>query len=356
MNPHVIITNMKKRYTGVSGTINALLPVLAEQLSVGFVGNDLPGAALAQSMHPSTFTQLSIWEAIRISRKRLPDGRKRIWHVRRDPEMMLALFLRDVLRCPIHIVFTSAAQRYHSIFPRWLISRMDAVIATTAEAANYVNAAAVVPHGIDTYRFTPPDNKLDAWKQTGLHGKYGIGIFGRIRPEKGTDIFVEAMLKVLPEFPEYTAIIAGLCQPQFTSYQRSLQDKIAAHNLSNRLCFVGEIAPEKMGDWYQNCLITVACPRYEGYGLTALEGMACGCAIVASDAGIFKAVIEDGVSGFVVPIEDVNALADALRAVMRVAAHAVQMGLHGRQFVQKNYSSKSEATGIAAVYQRLWNS
>ena len=356
MNPHVIITNMKKRYTGVSGTINALLPALAEQLSVGFIGNDLPGAAVAQSMHPSTFTQLSIWEAIRISRKRLPDGRKRIWHVRRDPEMMLALFLRDVLRFPIHIVFTSAAQRYHSSFPRWLISRMDAVIATTAEAANYVSAAAVVPHGIDTFRFTSPDNKLDAWKQTRLPGKYGIGIFGRIRPEKGTDIFVEAMLKVLPEFPEYTAIIAGLCQPQFTSYQRSLQDKIAAQNLTERLFFVGEITPGEMSDWYRNCLITVACPRYEGFGLTVLEGMACGCAIVASDAGIFKEVIEEGTSGYVVPIEDVNALVNALRAVMRDPSNARQMGLHGRQFVQENYSSKSEDTAIAAVYQRLWNS
>ena len=356
MDPEIIVTNLKQRYTGVSGTINALLPAQAAQLSVGFVGHDLPGATLAQSLHPNSFTKLSIWQAIRISSKRLPDGRKRIWHVRRDPEMMLALFVRDVLRCPIQIVFTSAAQRHHSRFPRWLISRMDAVIATTAEAANYVRAAAIVPHGIDTLRFTPPDNKLEAWKQTGLAGKYGIGIFGRIRPEKGTDIFVEAMLQVLPEFPEFTAVMAGLCQPQFTSYQQSLQDKIAAQNLGERLRFVGEIAPEEISNWYRNTLITVACPRYEGYGLTVLEGMACGCAIVASDAGIFKAVIEEGVSGHVVAIEDVRALADALRKVMRDAEHARQMGLHGRQFVQEHYSSESEARGIQAVYQGLWNS
>ena len=47
MNPEVIITNIKKRYSGVSGTINALLPVQARSLKVGFVGTDLPGAALA---------------------------------------------------------------------------------------------------------------------------------------------------------------------------------------------------------------------------------------------------------------------------------------------------------------------
>ena len=48
MNPEVIITNIKKRYSGVSGTINALLPVQARSLKVGFVGTDLPGAALAE--------------------------------------------------------------------------------------------------------------------------------------------------------------------------------------------------------------------------------------------------------------------------------------------------------------------
>ncbi|MFM7523856.1 MAG: glycosyltransferase family 1 protein, partial [Betaproteobacteria bacterium] len=134
MNPEVIITNLHKRYTGVSGTINALLPVQSRHLCIGFVGTDIPGAGLAEIAQPENFIKLSLWQAIQLSRKKLPNGRKRIWHVRRDPEMIIALFLRDVLRFPIHITFTSAAKHRHSWFPRWLISRMDAVIATTPEA------------------------------------------------------------------------------------------------------------------------------------------------------------------------------------------------------------------------------
>ena len=125
MNPHVIITNMKKRYTGVSGTINALLPVQANDLEIGFVGEDLPGAQLAKARYPNNFHYLSVWQAIWLSRKKHPDGRCRIWHVRRDPEMMLAIFLRDVLHFPIKLVFTSAAKHRHSWFPRWLISKID---------------------------------------------------------------------------------------------------------------------------------------------------------------------------------------------------------------------------------------
>ena len=154
MNPEVIITNMKKRYSGVSGTINALLPVQAKTLSIGFVGTDLPGGQLAQKNHPETFSYLSVWQAIWISRKRLPNGQPRIWHVRRDPEMMLTIFLRDVFRFPIKIVFTSAAKHRHSWFPRWLISKMDGVISTTPEAASFVpNTTRVVPHGISLERF-----------------------------------------------------------------------------------------------------------------------------------------------------------------------------------------------------------
>jgi mannosyltransferase len=122
MNPHVIITNMKKRYSGVSGTVNALLPVQAKTLSIGFVGTDLPGAQLAKRIHSDTFFYLSVWQAIWISRKLLPNGQPRIWHVRRDPEMMLVIFCitptssRPVIRTPVrkdislflaHLVFTT---------------------------------------------------------------------------------------------------------------------------------------------------------------------------------------------------------------------------------------------------------
>ncbi len=184
MDPDVIISNLKNRYTGVLGTINALLPEQAKTLKIDFVGTDLSGAQQAKRESPENFNYFTMWQAIWISRNRVADGRHRVWHVRRDPEMLLAIVLPDALRLPIRIVFTSAAQRRNSWFPRWMIGRMDAVITTTPEAATFVNAAAVIPHGVDTNFFRPPADKLNARKNTGLPGKYGIGIFGRIVPKK----------------------------------------------------------------------------------------------------------------------------------------------------------------------------
>lgn len=351
MNPEVIITNIKKRYSGVSGTINALLPVQAKTLKIGFAGTDLPGYALAKEKYPDNICKFSVWRAISISRKALPDGRPRIWHVRRDPEMMLTIFLRDVLRFPIRIVFTSAAKHRHSWFPRWLISKMDGVIATTPEAASYVpNTTKVVPHGISLERFSPPENKLTIWERTGLPGKYGIGTFGRIRDDKGSDIFVDAMIRVLPDFPEWTAVLAGLCTPQHQAFQKRLEDKVAAAGLSDRIIFLGVVSADKVADWYQNVLITVACPRYEPFGLTPLEGMACGCAVVASDTGAFAMIVDEGSTGHVIPTDSTPALEQSLRQLMTDPARAVAMGKRGRERASGMFSVDLEADGIHSVY------
>lgn len=355
INPEVIVCNIKKRFTGVSGTINALVPVQARSLALGYLGTAIPGVALAQAQSPERFARLTLLKAVQLSRRRLPDGRRRIWHVRRDPEMLLGIWLRDVLRLPIALVFTSAAKHRHSWFPRWLISRMDGVVSTTPEAASFVpNTTRVVPHGISLERFSPPADKLTAWSGTGLPGRYGIGVFGRVRPDKGSDIFVEAMLRVLPEFPDFCAVIAGLAQPQHEAFQAQLQQRVQAQGLSDRIRFLGEIAPDQVGQWYRNVLITVACPRYEPFGLTPLEGMACGCAVVASDTGAFRTIVDEGVTGHVVPTEDVEALADRLRALMRDPVRTAEMGRLGRERVEHAFSVEREAQGILAVYDSVW--
>ena len=195
-NPEVIVFNLKERYTGVSATVNALVPLQMAQWQLGYCGTTLSNGVQGMTLR----------EAIRISRRPPPGRAFRIWHVRRDHEMMAGLWARDMLRLPIRLVFTSAAQHRHGWFPRWLISRMNAVISTTDKAASFVpNTTAVVAHGIDLTRFSPPPDKLAAWADSGLPGRYGIGVFGRVRPDKGTDVFVEAMIAALPRLPDASA-------------------------------------------------------------------------------------------------------------------------------------------------------
>jgi mannosyltransferase len=346
MDPEVIVFNLKQRYTGVSATINALVPLQAKQWRLGFCGtrmsNGIDGMTLAQ--------------AIALSRKP-PAGRPfRIWHVRRDPEMMAAIFARDVLRLPIKLVFTSAAQHLHGRFPRWLISKMDAVISTTSLAASFVpNTTAVVPHGIDLSRFSPPPDKLTAWADSGLPGQYGIGVFGRVRPDKGSDVFVHAMIQALPQLPGATAVIAGLAQAQHQAYQQDLQRQIDEAGLHDRIVFLGEVPAGDVHRWYQRCLLCVACPRYEPFGLTPFEAAATGCALVCSKTGAFDQLAVPGQTGEMVETDDVQGLAQAVLSVLRDPQHAVQMGEAARARVTEHFSLAREAEGIGRVYQQLFD-
>jgi mannosyltransferase len=293
-----------------------------------------------------------VWQAIWLSRKGLPNGQPRIWHVRRDPEMMLTVFLRDVLRFPIKIVFTSAAKHRHSWFPRWLISKMDGVIATTPEAASFVpNTTRVVFHGASLSQFHPPQDKHTVWKSTNLPGEYGVGIFGRIRPSKGTDIFVEAMIKLLPVFTNFNAIITGRCLPEHEKFQQDLKEKIARADLTERIKFLGELPPEEVPVWYQRVAIMVACPRYEPFGITPLEAMAAGCAVVATRTGAFEHIISQADTGILIPIDDADALVKALHTLMQDPVQIVNMGRRGLARVSLHFSIEREASGIEEVYQ-----
>lgn len=344
-DPEVIVFNLKQRYTGVSATINALVPLQARQWKLGFCGTRMSNGV----------DGMTLGQAIQLSRKP-PVGRAfRIWHVRRDPEMMAAIFARDVLRLPIKLVFTSAAQHLHGRFPRWLISKMDAVISTTPLAASFVpNTTAVVPHGIDLSRFCPPPDKLTAWAHSGLPGQYGIGVFGRVRPDKGSDVFVQAMIQALPQLPGATAVIAGLAQAQHQAYQQDLQRQIDAAGLHDRIVFLGEVPAGEVHLWYQRCLLCVACPRYEPFGLTPFEAAATGCALVCSRTGAFDQLALPGVTGEMVDTGDAQGLADAVLTVLHTPQHAAQMGEAARERVSANFSLDREAEGIGRVYTGLF--
>ncbi|KAF1020916.1 MAG: Glycogen synthase [Paracidovorax wautersii] len=344
-DPEVIVFNLKRRFSGVSATIDALVPLQIRQWRLGFCGHPLSNGVPGMTLR----------EAIALSR-RPPEGRPfRIWHVRRDPEMIAGIFARDVLRLPIRLVFTSAAQHLHGRFARGLIARMDAVIATTAKATSFVpNTTAVVPHGIDLARYAPPADKFAAWAESGRPGQYGIGLFGRIRPTKGTDIFVDAMIEALPQLPGASVVMTGLCQPRYAEFERGLRQKIEAAGLSSRMLFTGEIETPEVLQWYQRCLVCVACPRYEPFGLTPFEAAASGCALVCSRTGAFEELVEPGIQGELVPTGDAHAVAEAVLSVLRTPEHAQAMGQRARERVTTRFSLEAEAGGIGRVYEQLW--
>lgn len=341
--PELFVTNFNPNFTGVSATAAGVVRAQAKLRDVALVGHDLPGA-------PAAISKREASELCRAA----PVGRPfAIWHVRRNPEMRAALWLRDVLKRPIRIVFTSAAIRRHSAFPRWLISKMDAVVATSEEAARFVpHVRAVVPHGVDCEQFYPAVDRSAAWAATGYGGARGIATIGRVRPEKGTDRFVEAMIELLPKHPDLTALVIGRPGRADQKFDLELKAKVQAAGLIERIRFVGEVPSTDLPALMRGLSAVVAFPRYEGYGMTPLEGMASGVPFVAMEAGHFREFSAQGKAGLVVAQEDMTGALEALETCL---GRTEPMGASARTVAEQSFSVTREAAGIEAVYQELWS-
>jgi len=343
----VIVPNFNWRYSGVTATNRVIAPLLARSCRVGWLGPH----------RPEGLRRLTLGDLIRLRRsapRRHPRGHPlRIWHARRNVEMIGGVLLKW-LGFPFAVIFTSAGQRRHSWITRFLIARMDAVIASSKAAAAYLEReATVVTHGVDAERYAPPADRPAAFAASGLPGKYGIGAFGRVRPQKGTDLFVEAMCRLLPKYPDFTAIVIGRVTVDNQAFAERLKARVRAAGLTDRVRFLGEVPVDEVPRWFQRITIYAFTSRIEGFGLTLLEAMASGAALVAARAGAAESVVDDEI-GVLVPPGEADALAAALEPLMREPARAAEMGRRARARAVAAFSVAAEAEGILAVYRRVW--
>lgn len=335
----VVAPNLKRRLSGVTATVVRLVPVQAQRIGIVTTGPGLP----------PDLPHIPLWRAAT-----LPRDRWRVWHARRNTEMLLGLALRHLLRRRYRLLFTSASQRIHSRYTRALIARMDAVVATSAAGAAYLERQAqVIHHGIDTDRFVPAADRAALRSRLGLRpDAILIGCFGRIRPQKGTGDLVEAMLRRLPAHPGEIALVMGRATGAHTAYRDRLRARVADAGLTDRIIFLPEVPVTAMQDWYAALDLYVAPQRWEGFGLTPLEAMAVGTPVVATRVGAFPELVAPS-CGALVPPEDPEALDAALARWLDDPACLAAARTAARAHVEAHHGIEAEAEALIALYRRM---
>ncbi|MEL6914433.1 MAG: glycosyltransferase family 4 protein [Pseudomonadota bacterium] len=333
----VVAPNFKRRLSGVTATIARLVPLMAGR---GVVATG-PGM-------PADVPHIPLWRAAT-----LPNTRWRVWHARRNTEMLAGLVLRHVLRRRFRLLFTSASQRVHTGYTRWLIARMDAVIATSSKTASYLaGAAAVIPHGIDTARFSPPEDRRAAKAALGLpQDDIFVGCVGRIRHQKGTDVFVDAMIAVCKADRRVRGAVIGRATEKHVEFQERLEQRIRNAGLHHRIRFVPEVPVDRIAEWYRALDLFVAPQRWEGFGLTPLEAMASGVPVIATRVGAFEDLVVDGQTGTLLAPGDRAAMERAILDALSGDLDA--MGRAAYRHVTENFRIEREAEAILAVYDGL---
>lgn len=251
---------------------------------------------------------------------------------------------------------------------REVLAKADRIIvATLAERAQLeflygANSRGfiTIPPGVDTSHFypIPPD---EAKTVIGIPRHDEMILFvGRIEPLKGVDTLIQAVAKmhetgVLEKYPHYLSIIGG--DPN-ASMEEMNQEMVRLQNLCRQLgvgdmvVFLGKRGQDMLPYYYAAADVLVMPSHYESFGMVALEAMACGIPVVASQVGGLAFLVQDGVTGYVVPDGEPDILGNRLTRLISDRELRRKMGEQAADYAQ-NYAWERITEQICGVYHDM---
>lgn len=249
-----------------------------------------------------------------------------------------------------------------------LMARVDAVVAATTVDRDHMVAfygadpvrIHVIPPGVDLERFHPLPRD-DAFRALGEDPCQRMILFvGRMDPVKGLDTLLRAIARILDRDP---AVLEDAClviaggdkvedQPRMDAEMARIDALRRDLGLGELVRFVGSLPQDELPFWYNAAEVVVVPSRYESFGLVALEAMACGTPVIASDVGGLSTLVRDGRTGFLVPDNDPRALADKLAPLLALPEIHDTLGEHGVATAEA-YGWPVIAERVEELYERI---
>lgn len=268
--------------------------------------------------------------------------RPHVWHVR-------------------EIIWQSGAIRR---LERWLARWSDRVIVTSGAVGQvfetrrgrHVANVRRIANGVDLVAFAPgpPSERMRAELGAEPHTPV-VGVVCRLDAWKGVDVFLRAVarLRALGHRARFV-VVGGAIEGQ-EPYARELEALARDLGLLDVVQFMGwRYEPSDMPDVYRAFSLVVLPSRQpEPFGLVLIEAMATGLPVIATDQGGPREVCVDGETGLLVPPNDPDRLADAMRWVLDHPDRAHAMGQAGRRRAEALYDLRQTVRAIEAVYGEL---
>ena len=217
-------------------------------------------------------------------------------------------------------------------------------------------SVSVVRNGVDFSDFKPVSEQ----EKKDLKARWGFGedrivlYSGRLAENKGCDVLIKAFLDLKPE--KTKLVIAG--GATYSDVSRTDYTKLLERlrgDQKERIIFLGYIPHQKMPELYKAADVFVLPSQVEeALGMSLIEAMATGLAVIGSDRGGIKELIEDGVTGFLVrDCSNPMAFSDKLKILLGRVDLASDMGRKALEKVEKDYSWESVSQMLESVYTHV---
>lgn len=250
-----------------------------------------------------------------------------------------ASFIRDT-----NLVEAIGTMQFYPIgMQSWVARRIDRVLTSSGESTRRITQdfgvsperVTNVWNGIDTELFSPD--------QTVKRSDSELVCIGRASdPNKGIKTLIDSLAQ-LPEHVTLTLVDNDHPDNQVFKWAREA-------GVAERLNVPGRVPIEELIHLYRRATIVVVPSRYEGFGLPAVEAMACGTPVVACHAGALTEVVEQAGGGVLVPKDDPGAIAHAVQALLDDPDGRRALGERAVARVEANFSWRRVAEATAAVY------
>jgi glycosyltransferase involved in cell wall biosynthesis len=235
----------------------------------------------------------------------------------------------------------------------------DAFVAMSRRIRDEIVGAGVGPervawiaHAVDTGRFRPAgaDERVALRRALGLPAGVIATYTGRLLHGKGLDVLLEAFARVAAARPELQLVLVGAGEGHLSA-EESLRRRASVAPLAGRVRFAGRA--ERVEDWLRASDLFVFPSLFEGLGISLVEAASCGLPSIGSRTGGIPDVIEDGVSGLLVPPGDPGALAATLASLAADGERRAAMGREARRIGLERFERGDAVARYRALFAEV---
>jgi glycosyltransferase involved in cell wall biosynthesis len=213
----------------------------------------------------------------------------------------------------------------------------------------------VVYPGVDTVRFRKSGESIEVRKEFSIPpGAFTVGLVGRLQEVKGHRLFLQAAAEIKKKYPDARFLIIGarlFDRRADDGYEADLAAWIKEFGLEANVIMTGH--REDMPKLFSCLDVMICASRRESFCLAAAEALSCETPLVSTKCGGPEEIIENGVSGLLVPPGNSQAMAAAALRLLENRAEAAAMGRAGRARVAERFSPASASGRLRHIYGAL---